>query len=419
MRFCLLFFCLLSALGSALESQIHPLKSASDLSFIDEFFNDEPLILLGESSHGTSEYYLMRAKITKQLIKQGSISFVAVEGDWAPIAHLNRYVLAKTDSSAREIMQNFDRWPTWLWANEEFLLFVEWLREYNDSVTPEQRVGLYGIDVYGQWQAMDELKSYISQNFADELPSLVSHLSCFGSFDRDEQLYAAAVARRGASCQSSVESVVQLLVELDDGSLEHFSALQNARAIKGSERFFRLSVRRGPAAWNSRAEDFFNNVMHIKNFYGEGSRAVVWAHNTHVGDSRATSMAQQRQINIGSLARQFLGADNVRILGFSTAQGTVVAGRDWGGSYQVMDIPSPQPGSLESYFADQELAAFFVNLSAEFAPESLLASSIPHRAIGVLYRPENERGNYVATVTTQRYDGMVFLKSTEALEPIN
>ncbi|ERP31916.1 erythromycin esterase family protein [Chitinivibrio alkaliphilus] len=419
----LVLVCLSCTLGKSEDFfPVVPLEGEDDFSFVDTFFEDEQLILLGEASHGTAEFYTMRAGISKRLIESGDISFVAVEGDWVPLHRLNRFVRGKTDSSARDIIADFERWPQWMWANEEFLSFVKWLREYNESRPIQEHVGLYGVDVYGQWEAMDALQDFVDIHIPDKSDKVAEYVGCFAPYNRDERAYARAVFQQGASCASAMDSLVACVKkarrEAGKSDPAYFSAVQKARAIHGAERFFRLSTKQGPESWNSRAKHFFSTTEQLRDFHGSESRGIVWAHNTHVGDARATIMAQVGQVNIGSVARERLGDSAVRILGFATSEGEVIAGRQWGAPWEEMTMPEPMEGSLENLFSQKEDSLFFLDFTHPISEESPLMSPINHRAVGVVYQPHNEQGNYVPSLVPHRYDGMIYIHRTTALTPL-
>lgn len=405
------------------EEIIIPFKGLSDITPIIEKIGGQRLVLLGESTHGTSEYYAIRAEISKSLIKDKGFSFIGVEGDWASIYRLNLYVkgLCTKYETAEDIMRTFQRWPKWMWANKETAQLVEWLKRHNESKKIDERIGFYGIDVYGQWEALDVLLAYIADNFENEDRELLkTKAKCFSKYGRDEQRYAMAVHRGLINCSEYLKDLVEIF-KRNKGRLkeicqrEYFRALQNAKVLKNAEDFYRLSLKRGPESWNSRATHFYHTSKRLLDYYGEGSRGIIWAHNTHVGDARATPMAAGNMVNIGMLARQDLGRDNVFIVGFSTYKGSVLAGRSWAGTMERMTIPKAVDSSLEKKLSGYGHENLYICLNSYIPDDHYLNNKIPHRAIGVVYNPEHEAGNYVPSLIPERYDALVFIKETEAL----
>jgi erythromycin esterase len=401
-----------------------PLQQPADLRPLVRAAGNARLVLLGESTHGTSEFYSWRGELSKGLIAGGGISFIVVEGDWAAIYQLNRYVKGDAEAgTAREILRDFDRWPQWMWANEEVAEFIEWLRAYNRRLTPAARIGFYGMDVYGQWQAMDYLLDYLQAELPDDFQRLRPGVECFAALDRQEWLYARAVAGGYPSCQQAKEEVVAFLqgkgaeLAADDAD-RYFKALQSALVLKGAEEHFRLSVGGGPASWNSRAQHMNDTVNRLLAHYPAPARGIVWAHNTHVGDARATSMREEGMVNIGKLARLQHGREQVFIVGFTTHTGTVMAGRQWGSPMLVMPVPPAMEGSLEQKLQQTGLDSFFVLFRESDRRHPELAQPRGHRAIGVTYHPQHEQGNYVPTVLPERYDALVFLRQTRAITPV-
>lgn len=427
LRHGLLLVCITGAhIRSGQADVIEALKSLSQpldegLKTLRERMAESTLVLLGEASHGTSEYYTQRGRISLDLIQQHGFRFVAVEGDWNSIYRLHLYVTGQTDpeGGAREIMRGFTRWPQWMWANEEFAHFVEELREWNLTREPEERAGLLGIDVYGFEDALRELPERLAGSHPDQAERVREHLRCFDRYRNDMGAYARASASRLVSpCANAATSVVRLIESLsEDDNPEHLLHLQQmAQVIQNAERHYSSMGRGGAVSWNHRASHFYETVERLLAFYGSEAQGIVWAHNTHIGDARATDMARAGHHNIGQLARQALGAERITAVGFGTRQGTLLAGRNWGGTRTVMTKPPAGPGSAEDlkFSAGEGDRVFFY----EDAPEALFRP-LGHRAAGVIYHPEREfPGNYVSTVLPERYDAFIFLETTQALTPV-
>ncbi len=412
------------ALLEALAARAHAFEDPADLTPLIERAGERKLVLLGESTHGTSEFYRWRAKISQRLITEHGFRFVAVEGDWAALYRLNRYVkhLPGAEPDARAIMVSFDRWPEWMWANEEMLAFVEWLREWNAERPPEERVGLYGVDVYGDETVLEKLLlklGRIDADLAKEAETLYAPFLPFAGNARD---YAMHLARGGSAFDEGAANAYahlrEALLALDVDAHMTLNVLHSARVIINAERHYRANVDRALHGWNARADHFFYTAETLLAHYGEDSQGIVWAHNTHIGDARATSMGRDGSRNIGQAAREALGADHVYAVGFGTDRGTVIAGRRWGGAREVMRMPAGGPNTLESALRalDMPKAMIFLDDATEVP---VLMAVIGHRAIGVIYHPEREYpGNYVPTVLARRYDAFLYFAETKALQVI-
>ena len=414
-----------SELTDYFSSKAVPMESAADLNPIIEEAGTKRLVLLGEATHGTHEFYYWRAEITKRLVAEENFNFIAVEGDWATIYHLNKYVKGLENSmpSAREVLQTFHRWPVWMWANTDILELAEWLKMHNDPLPPERKTGFYGMDVYGHWDAMDDLLDYSKEHLAGKHSEIESRLNCFAGRRKDEWQYARAVASGKPSCEEELQQVAEML-RLHEENISpserklHFRALQNARVIKNAENFYRLALQNSTDSWNARVDHMWATVSHLLDFHGENSKGIVWAHNTHVGDSRATSMRIIEQYNIGQLSRENLGEHNVFITGFSTYRGKVNAADEWGARMRLMKIPKAQKGSLDYFLNQLPHPRFFMVFSPEERNHPLLKEPLGHRAIGVTFNPLMEDGNYVPTLIPHRYDALLFIRETTGLTVI-
>jgi erythromycin esterase-like protein len=403
-----------------------PLTIMADLDKIIDRAGQRQLVLLGESSHGTIEFYTLRVEITKRLISEKKFSFVALEGDWSSIDRLNQYVknLPGALKSAKEVLLSFDRWSEWMWKNHEIEQLAEWLRVYNMGLPDNKKVGFHGMDVYGPWDAMDNLLVFTKKYLPMYHDEIQRRLQCFAKYDRDEWAYAEAVSRGGFSCQRGLIEVENLLRELVVTSnafkdSEFFQANQNALVVKNAEDYYRLAIDNNIASWNSRAKHMWLSVKRLFHFYGADSKGVVWAHNTHVGDSRATPMYSRGIVNIGSLSRSELGRWRVFVVGFSTNEGQVSAGSSWGSTVEKIQIPSGIKGSYEDILSKLKLHNFYFLFDHKDRKNSWLNQYRKHRAIGSVYNPENESlTNYDPTILPQRYDAFVFIRHTNPIELI-
>ncbi len=409
----------------ALRPLATPLESPEDLDPLLARATSVRLVLLGESTHGTSEFYSWRAEISKRLIREHDFRFLAVEGDWADIYRLNRYVkgLPGAEKDARGIMQSFRRWPTWMWANEETLELIEWMRVHNLRRPMEERAGFYGMDVYGDEQALAALMTKLDALDADLAEEARAIYGIYEPYAGDARRYGQLLSQ-GRSFAPDAEQGYRLLQErtldlLEDNPAARLNILQSARVLLNAEAHYRAMFMPHLNSWNARADHFFQTVERLLEHYGAGAQGIVWAHNTHIGDARATPMADQGDRNIGMAARTTLGAQQVFSVGFGTYRGTAIAGRFWGAPPQRMTLPPGGPGSVEELMNGLGMEAAWM----VFDPKADLAAlSAPrgHRAVGVVYNPEREfPGNYVPTRLTERYDAFLFFRDTRALRPIS
>jgi erythromycin esterase-like protein len=409
-----------------LKALSRPLASDRDLDPLLDRIGDARYVLLGEASHGTSEFYTWRARVSQRLILEKGFTLVAVEGDWPDCYRVNRYVKQRGDAgkSAREVLSAFDRWPTWMWANLEVADFVEWLCTHNQSQPEPRKVGFYGLDVYSLWDSMRAVIAYLDRVDRAAGQRARRAYECFAPFGEDAEQYARATVLVPTSCE---DAVIRALTELqqkrpayqEDGREAHFDAEQNAVTAKNAELYYRTMVRGGAASWNVRDLHMVETLERLMTFHGPQSKAIVWEHNTHIGDARFTDMADDGELNVGQLVRERHGHEGVVLVGFSSHHGSVIAGEAWGAPMQRMRVPEARAGSFEDVLhrvgSDDKLLLFTDQAQT---PELLQARG--HRAIGVVYRPHFERyGNYVPTVLPHRYDALLFIDESQALSPLH
>lgn len=415
-----------SRLLDAVRAISQPLHSPDDLDPLLERIGDARFVLLGEASHGTHEYYAWRDTISRRLIEEKGFSFIAVEGDWPDCHRINRYIKGHADSgdSAREVLHHFQRWPTWMWANEEILALTEWLRHHNDGLAEEKKAGFYGLDVYSLWDSLYQVLGYLGKRSPALLPAARRAFQCFEPYGEDVQEYARATRWVEASCE---EEVIALLSELrhtapppHSGDREaHFNAEQNALVVQNAEHYYRIMVQGGPESWNVRDRHMTETLNRLMRHHGSKAKAIIWAHNTHIGDARFTDMVDDGMVNIGQLVRQEHETEDVVLIGFGSYRGSVIAGEEWDAPMQRMAVPPGRPGSWEDVL-QQTSAADQLLLLDEARGEEELLQERGHRAIGVVYHPDYERfGNYVPTVLPRRYDAFLFLNQTRALAPLH
>ena len=412
-------------LKNMVRGRAHPLREVEGLDPLLERIGDAQCVLLGEASHGTSEYYTWRSRISQRLIREKGFSFIAVEGDWPDCYEVNRYVKRYPDSGkgAREVLKTFDRWPTWMWANEEMVELTEWLRQHNDGLPEEEKVGVYGLDVYSLWESMEAVIRYLERIDAEAVEAARRAYRCFEPYGEDVREYARATAFVPTSCE---DEVVEMLSELRNRLPEYrddpesrFSAEQNALVVRGAERYYRAMVRGGSSSWNVRDRHMVETLERLMRHHGPDAKAIVWEHNTHIGDARATDMAEAGMVNVGQLVREQRGAEDVVLVGFGSYRGSVIAGAEWGAPMERMPVPPAREGSWEDILhragKEDKLLVF-----SEAEDEDRLLERRAHRAIGVVYAPAYERhGNYVPTVLPRRYDAFLYVDETQALHPLH
>ncbi|MFE2378811.1 erythromycin esterase family protein [Streptomyces sp. NPDC059398] len=414
-----------------------PLTGAASLDPLLDRIGDARYVLLGEASHGSTDYYRWRAALTRRLIEEKDFSFVAVEGDWPDCQAVHSSVTAQPDApdDPLDVLLEFGRWPTWMWANTNVLRFARWLREYNLVLPPgRSRVGFFGLDVYSLWESMDAVIGYLDEHAPDELAGALDAFRCFEPYGGDPHSYARATRFVPSGCEREVRDLLVRLrrvtagAEAAGGGLAQLTARQNAEVLAGAERYYRAVAGGGPESWNIRDHHMAGTLDRLMEHHGPDAKAVVWAHNTHVGDARATDMAGAGLVSLGQLVREGHAAEGVVLVGFGSYDGTVVAAGRWGDDPGILRVPPAQPGSVEELLhrALPGGAGLFVfpegvrsGVPAGGGPE-WFEEQRDHRAIGVVYRPEAEkRGNYVPTVPGERYDAFVHLDRSQALTPLH
>ncbi len=407
----------------ALGKESMALKNAADLDPLIEKLSGSKVVLLGEASHGTHEYYTWRSAISKRLILEHGFNFIAVEGDWPDFYRVNRYVKHYEDSgpSSVAVLKQFNRWPTWMWANWEMEALIDWLHRHNETLPANHRVGTYGLDVYSLWESMEAIVDYLQSHDPSLMPAAKRALGCFEPFgDEKGMAYARSLQRyMPKTCENEV---VQLLKEIKQHADNYNTDLeaslnieQNAHIAKNAEQYYRAMVHLNQSSWNLRDLHMMDTLKRLLNFHGAGAKAIVWEHNTHVGDARATDMALEGSINVGQLVREQLAELHPKIVGFGSYRGSVVAGAEWGAPMRQMRVPEAIPGSWDHLMhrtgkGDQLL---FMD---RIKDNPLFQSPIRQRAIGVVYHPQHERmGNYVPSVMPERYDAFIHIDRSEGV----
>ncbi|MGN9842141.1 erythromycin esterase family protein [Nonomuraea sp. H19] len=389
-----------------------PLSGPADLDPLIDRIGEARFVLIGEASHGTHDFYAWRAELTRRLIAEKGFGFVGVEGDWPDCERVNQAVTSDVDPF--EALYGFARWPTFMWANEEVVDFCRWLRRWNAGRPAGERCGFHGLDVYSLWDSLRAVRHYAATNLPDRLETVMDALYCFEAYGHDPQQYGLATRLVPDTCE---DEVVNLLATVIGAAPADLGVRQNAEVVAGAERYYRAMVRGGPESWNVRDVHMADTLDRLAEHHQ--AKGVVWAHNTHVGDARATDMAAAGMTNLGELARERHGRD-VALVGFGSHRGSVVAADRWGAQHHVMPVPPARPASLEALLHE----ALSVPRALFVVPGGSRAewydSPMGHRAIGVVYHAERERwGNYVPTVVGRRYDAFIWLDETKALHPLH
>ena len=390
------------------------------------------LVLIGEASHGTHEFYRERARITRRLIDELGFNAVAIEGDWPDAYRVNRYVMGDSnDGDANTSLGGFRRFPTWMWRNRDVLSFVQWLKARNDAQSNSSvKVGLYGLDLYSLRASIEAVVKYLERVDPEEARRARERYSCFDHVGADGQAYGYALASGAADpCEDAVMSQLLELRRQSDNYLlargvanedEQFYAEQNAQLVHDAEQYYRLMYRANVSSWNLRDSHMANTLDHLIAYLNHRSaptKVVVWAHNSHVGDARATSMSARGELNIGQLARERHG-DDALLVGFSTNTGYVTAASDWGGPTERKRVRSARPDSHEAMLHAAGIRQFWVP-TQDLTVDEELAGTRLERAIGVVYRPDTElQSHYFEADLIQQFDIVIHLDHTRALEPL-
>jgi erythromycin esterase-like protein len=412
----------------------HPLaEDAPDYAPLLRRIGDARFVLLGEATHGTREFYRERARVTRRLIEERGLLAVAVEGDWPDAARVNRYVRGiGHDADAREALLDFRRFPSWMWRNTEVVDFVEWLRGHNDALPPgAPRVGFYGLDLYSLHASMAAVLAYLDRADPVAAERARARYACFDQFGPDARAYGFLTGTGlTASCKAEVvEQLVELRRLADEAARrdgaptdeELFDAVQNARVVTDAEAYYRTMFLEDVSSWNLRdrhmADTLQALVEHLEQQHGR-AKVAVWAHNSHLGDARATEMSHRRELNLGQLARETYGRDAV-LVGFTTHHGTVTAASDWDGPAERKNVRPARPDSYEAVFHATDVPRFLLTWPDGGGAPPPVHDVRLERAIGVVYRPETERAShYFHARMAEQFDAVLHFDETRAVEPL-
>jgi erythromycin esterase-like protein len=405
-----------------------PVDSDSALDALAARAARASIVLIGEASHGTQDFYAMRAALTRRLLADHGFRAVTLEADWPDTFRVHRFITGRSDDAdALQALADFRRFPAWMWRNETMREFVDWLAQFNRARPVGERVGLFGLDLYSLYGSIESVLQYLDRVDPHAGARARARYRCFEYFGDDPQGYALAVMQGGESCED--EAVAQLVEMRRQAMLplrrnpgddeEVFSAEQNARLIVNAERYYRAMYRGRESTWNMRDRHMTETLGALRErIAGAADGMVVWAHNSHLGDARATEMGRRGEVNVGQLVRERYGSDSFSI-GFSTFHGTVTAASDWDAPAERKRVRPGLPGSYERTFHDSAHGRFWIDLADRGIAAALRGAQL-QRAIGVIYRPDTERwSHYFEARLPEQFDALVHLDNTKALTPLD
>lgn len=416
----------------SLNEAIEPLRDQSeDYDSLLDKIGDARYVLMGEASHGTHEFYQTRIQITQKLIEKKGFMAVAIEGDWPDVYQIHRYIQGKGDDEAQSL-EGFRKFPIWMWRNKTLPPFLKWLRNFNDQLAPQEKIGFYGLDLYSFYSSAQTLIAYLEKVDPEAAERAKARYRCFDHLTVDPQTYGYLVSK--GLKKPCIKEVVEGLIELQHHALEYlheddietkdeyFCAIQNARVLKDAEKYYRSMFEEHVLSWNVRdthmAETFNLLIDHLENRSKKPAKIIAWAHNSHIGDARATEMGEGGEINIGQLIREQHDADTYSI-GFSTYHGSVTAASKWGGKPEQKLVNPGLKSSYEDLFHQLKYKNFILHLGGNQQLEHLLNISRLQRAIGVIYLPETERmSHYYFTHLPYQFDSVIHIDKTTAVAPI-
>lgn len=420
-----------------IKKNLQPLTGQkSDYDSLMKMAEKTRFVFIGDSTHGTKEFYKMRAEFTKRLIKEQNFTAVAIEGDWADTYHVNRYINGgNQDSCATKALENFGRFPTWMWQNQEVLSFIKWLRSYNKN--EDAAIRFYGLDLYGMNSSVGAVIDYLDKIDEKAAARARHRYSCLDNF-------AAAKPKLEAINESCEEQILLQLIDLRKNAFEYikrdgfsdkekfsseefageefFCAEQNALLVKDAQKYYRSLYRGESSSWNLRDFHMANSLeeiaMHLERIYKKPGKVVVWAHNSHIGDARATEMIGQEELNLGQIMRERHGKETL-LVGLLTYQGAVSAASNWDMPVESKILTTALKGSIEHIFHETEVANFVLNFRDNEDLKQHLNFPLLQRFVGVIYLPQIERlSHYCYASISRQFDALIYLDKTSAVEPL-
>lgn len=415
------------ALVGALHGAAEPLPPPAEAEAFGQAFDrfgDARVVLLGEATHGSSEFYQARAAITRRLVEQHGFTIIAVEADWPDAARIDDYIRHQTPRPRKG--DSFIRFPTWMWRNIETLHFADWLRQHNQALCEPDRVSFHGLDIYSLSESIHAVLAYLDRTDPAHAATARRRYGCLTPWQDDPARYGRAMLEvDGAGCEIGVVEQLRALLGLrlqemrQDGEA-WFDAVQNARIVREAERYYRAMYHGAAESWNLRDRHMFATLQALLAHRGDRAKAVVWAHNSHVGNAAATAMGWQGEFNIGELCRMAHG-DEAVLIGFGTDRGTVAAASAWGGDMEIKTVRAARVGSWERVFRRTAVARSLTDWRSpgRAGLANLLRTPLLERAIGVVYRPESElASHYFQAVLADQFDAWIWFEETSAVTPI-
>lgn len=410
-------------LSELIRQRAEVLPPLDDLAFVERFdrFADARVVLIGEASHGTSEFYRARAAITRRLVEQHGFTVIAVEADWPDAAKIDRYTRHLQQPTWVE--EGFKRFPNWMWRNQEVADFADWLRNHNEALAPEQRAEFRGLDVYSLGSSIREVLDYLDRIDPDAARAARRRYGCLSPWHEEPATYGRKVMLGQPSCEEQVVEQLRALLDqqldyLDRDGGSFFNAERNARVVLAAEQYYRAMYRGSTESWNLRDRHMFDTLRALLDHRGGDAKAVVWAHNSHIGNAASTSMGWGGEFNIGELCRTAFGRDAV-LIGMATDRGEVAAADDWDEPMQIKQVRPSRPDSWEQLFLRAGIPASLTSWRDDPVLRQALAHPRLERAIGVIYRPATERqSHYFQAILSEQFDALIWLEETSAVMPI-
>jgi erythromycin esterase-like protein len=391
------------------------------------------LVLIGESTHGTQEFYRARIELSKRLIMEKGFQTIAIEGDFPDVYRINRYINWQgTDTSSKGALGDFDRFPTWMWRNEEMVSFIDWLRKHNQSLPINERIAMYGLDFYSIYKSIDLIITLLEKKDPKFAAEAKKRYACLDVYQDPQQYGYMATLLNNTLCQEDVLKQYREIVKKDldffkgdqlSAAEEKFYLEQNALLVKDAEHYYKsLFYADSSMSWNIRDRHMMQVITSIEKhnkMLGKSHKMIIWAHNSHVGDARATEMAARGELNVGQLAKELYGAQAINI-GFTTYTGTVSAASAWEGEVERKRVRPALDISLEAFFHSIRLEAFII-IPSKYPALYLLLDDHDYleRAIGVIYLPQTERrSHYFYAQIAKQFDVIIHYDTTHALIPL-
>jgi erythromycin esterase len=403
------------------QDGLAPLQEERHLDALVNDLGNAGIVLLGGASHGTAGFYSWRAAITRRLVAEKGFKIIAIEGDWPAAYAVNGFVKGGNQyASARQALATFTRWPAWMWANQEMATLADWLRTHNRQQEADRQVGFYGLDVYSLWESVESIR-----DFPDAAPATLAALdqvlACLGPYNRNTANYAQAT-KAGGGCGEELKKLldaVQHQVQAQPAATENgFNAWQNATLAVNAHQYYQASQLSNLRSWNIRVHHQMATLDRLLQQYGPDTKVIIWAHNSLVGDARYSSMAQEGLENLGQLVREKYKDKGVYLVGFGAYQGTMLAASAWGGPFAQVPLPEAQPDSWEAVLHAHEASDKLV-LLRQWRKKTELTKPRGHRTFDAVYNAQLEAGSYVPSNLPQRYDALLYLDKTQALQPLS